>query len=165
MQTTWAHDSLSEPTQVSLCQALFPSSKHFTFFTTFRPLVEVHFYTADRPGPCHRPWWSSAPVVSWLQPAFKLWLGNQNLISSHCRPPGITSPRPPSTPLQTVGMTPGPHPHGHLPDNPGCPLISVSFFSAWNLMLNSLPSLIYPHSPSLFLFLIWQTSFHWKMQC
>ena len=78
---------------------------------------------------------------------------------------GILAPRPPSTPLQTVGMTPGPHPRGHLPDSPGCPLISVSFLSVWNLMLNSLPSLIYPHSPSLFLFLIRQTSFHWKMQC
>ena len=34
------------------------------------------------------------PVLSWLQPAFKLWLGNQNLISSRCRPPGNTSPMP-----------------------------------------------------------------------
>ena len=33
----------------------FSPNKHFICFTTFRLYVEVHFYTADGPGPCHRP--------------------------------------------------------------------------------------------------------------
>ena len=52
--------SLSEPTRVSThtyC-TLFPPNKHFTGFTTFRLYVEIHFFTADGPGPCH---WSLVP--------------------------------------------------------------------------------------------------------
>ena len=33
----------------------FPSNKHVTCFTTFRLYVEIHFYTADGPGPFHWP--------------------------------------------------------------------------------------------------------------
>ena len=46
--------SLSPP--LCLCTGtLFPPNKHFTRFTTFCLYVEIHFCTADGPGPCHRP--------------------------------------------------------------------------------------------------------------
>ena len=31
------------------------SNQHFTCFTPFHLYVEIHFYTAGRPGPCHWP--------------------------------------------------------------------------------------------------------------
>ena len=49
--------SLSEPTHVSIhtyC-TLFPPNKHFTCFTTFCLYVEIHFFIAEGPGPCHWP--------------------------------------------------------------------------------------------------------------
>ena len=46
--------SLSLPVCLST-HTLFPSNKHFMCFTTFHLYVEIHFYTADGPGPCHWP--------------------------------------------------------------------------------------------------------------
>ena len=49
--------SLSEPARVSIhtyCTH-FPPNKHFSCFTTFCLYVEIHFFIADRPGPCHWP--------------------------------------------------------------------------------------------------------------
>ena len=49
--------TLFEPTHVSIhthC-TLLPSNKHFSCFTTFRLYDEIHFYTADGPGPFHWP--------------------------------------------------------------------------------------------------------------
>ena len=36
-------------------RTLFPPNKHFTCFTTFHLYVEIHFFKADGPGPCHWP--------------------------------------------------------------------------------------------------------------
>ena len=48
------HVILSESAHVSLfTHTLFPPNKHFTCFTTFHLYVEIHFYKAIRPGPCH----------------------------------------------------------------------------------------------------------------
>ena len=55
--------------------SFFPASKHFTFLTTFRPIIEIHFHKADKPGTCHQPlalvvWelgFSALTAVAWLQ--------------------------------------------------------------------------------------------------
>ena len=50
--------TLSEPASVSIrAYIFFPPDKHIVSFTTFRLYVEIHFYTADKPG--SGPWWSS----------------------------------------------------------------------------------------------------------
>ena len=41
-------------------QTVFPLNKHFTCFNPFCFFVEIHFYKATEPGPCH---W---PLVYWL---------------------------------------------------------------------------------------------------
>ena len=43
------------------------SNQHFTCFTPFHLYVEIHFYTAGRPGPCHWPLVPSGYDVSLLQ--------------------------------------------------------------------------------------------------
>ena len=53
--------SLSLPVCLSIC-TLFAPNKHFTCFTTFLLYMEIHFRTAEGPGPCHRllvlvVWW------------------------------------------------------------------------------------------------------------
>ena len=51
--------TLSEPASVSIrAYIFFPPDKHIVSFTTFRLYVEIHFYTADGPGPFH---WPLAP--------------------------------------------------------------------------------------------------------
>ena len=87
--TTRARLSLSPPMCLST-RTLFPPNKHFTHFTTFHLYVEIHFYTADGPGPCH---WSLVPcgLVAKIQ-------------HSHCN--GLTSvsgqePKSCFKPLQT----------------------------------------------------------------
>jgi len=56
------------------------------YFTTFHLHMEIHFYTADRPGPCH---WllvhgglmvSSAFLL--LGPNFSLWPGTKILLQA-----------------------------------------------------------------------------------
>ena len=46
--------SLSLPVHLSTHTILI-SNQHFTCFPTFHLYVEIHFYTAGRPGPCHWP--------------------------------------------------------------------------------------------------------------
>ena len=46
--------SLSLPVCLSTC-TLFPPNKHFTFFTTFYLFVDIYFYKAAGPWPCHWP--------------------------------------------------------------------------------------------------------------
>ena len=47
---------------------LFPANKHFSDFTTFCLYVEMHFYKADGPGPCHWPLAPGGQVVR-IQPS------------------------------------------------------------------------------------------------
>ena len=54
--TMRARLSVSEPTHMLFtCTLLFFPNKRFTYFITFCPYVEIHFYTADGPRPCHWP--------------------------------------------------------------------------------------------------------------
>ena len=46
--------SLRLPVHLSTHTILI-SNQHFTCFPTFHLYVEIHFYTAGRPGPCHWP--------------------------------------------------------------------------------------------------------------
>ena len=82
----WGHDCPSEPTCVSIHTYPFPPNKHFAYFTTFHLHMEIHFYTANRPGPCH---WllvhgglmvSSAFLL--LGPNFSLWPGTKILLQA-----------------------------------------------------------------------------------
>ena len=66
--------SLSPPLCLCTC-TLFPPNKHLTCFTTFCLYVEIHFCTAEGPGPCHRPLVPSGLVA--------------RIQCSHC--PGLTS--------------------------------------------------------------------------
>ena len=66
---------------------LFPPSRHFTCFTTSHLYVEIHFYTADRLGPCYWPLVPCSLVTSiqlshWSQPDFNLWWGTKILIQA-----------------------------------------------------------------------------------
>ena len=49
--------TLSQPAHASIHMycTLFPSGRHFTYFTIYHLYVEIHFYTADGLGPYHWP--------------------------------------------------------------------------------------------------------------
>ena len=87
--------SLSPPMCLSTC-TLLPPNKHFTCFTTFCLCVEIHFYTADGPGPYH---WSMVPggLVTRIQPS---------VISGQ-------EPKSCSKPLQAEGTRDQPLSHSH----------------------------------------------------
>ena len=56
VQTTTSCDSLSLNSPVYLStHTFFLPNEHFTYFTTFCVNEEIHFCTADRPGPRHWP--------------------------------------------------------------------------------------------------------------
>ena len=79
--------TLSESAHVCLFTCtLFPPNKHFTCFATFLLFVEILFYKASGPGPCHRP---LALVVSWLgfstltpRSDFNFWPGTKILLQA-----------------------------------------------------------------------------------
>ena len=72
------HDSESAHVPIHTYCTLFPPNKHFTYFTTFCVDEEIHFYTADRPGPCHWPrvsWFGFNALIAeaWLQSLARNW--------------------------------------------------------------------------------------------
>ena len=54
-QLSWGPVSLNLPVCLSTC-TLFSPNKHFTCLTILCLYVEIHFYTADGPGPHHWHW-------------------------------------------------------------------------------------------------------------
>ena len=121
--------SLSLPVCLATHTVLI-SNQHFTCFTPFHLYVEIHFYTAGRPGPCHWPLVPSGQDVSLLQRLSPTSISGQEL--------------KPCFKLLQAQSTQDPH-------EVTVPWVLVVWISSFATCLVSLP--IFPLSHSIFIFL------------